>query len=61
MLSLGTLVPKGPCCVFYATRHQVYLDLVLRLISHTDKHTHTHTHTQTHTHTHTHTTQGPID
>ena len=24
MLSLSTLVPEGPCCVFYATRHQVY-------------------------------------
>ena len=24
MLILGTLVPKGPCCVLYAIRGQVY-------------------------------------
>ena len=24
MLSLGTLVPEGRSCVFYATRYQVY-------------------------------------
>ena len=27
MSSLGIIVPKGPCCVFYATRHQVYWSL----------------------------------
>ena len=27
ILSLGTLVPEGPWCVFYATRHQVYWGL----------------------------------
>ena len=24
LLSLGTVVPEGPCNVFYASRHQVY-------------------------------------
>ena len=24
MLSLGNFVPEEPCCIFYATRHQVY-------------------------------------
>ena len=24
LLNLGTLVPKGPCCVFYATMRQTY-------------------------------------
>ena len=24
LLNLGTLVPKGPCCVFYATMRQAY-------------------------------------
>ena len=24
MFSLGTIVPEGPCCVFYATKHRVY-------------------------------------
>ena len=28
MSSLGTLVPEGPCCVFYATRYQVYWNLI---------------------------------
>ena len=27
MSSLGTMVPEGPWCVFYATRHQVYWGL----------------------------------
>ena len=27
MSSLGTIVPEGPCFVFYATRHQVYRGL----------------------------------
>ena len=47
ILSLGTLVPEGPWCVFYATRHQVYWGLkhnVLfcwysNLISHTQTQT----------------------
>ena len=61
--SLGTLVPKGPWCVFYATRRQVYWGLthmfftgtLIWYYTHTHTHTHTtHTHT-THTHTHTHT------
>ena len=63
--SLGTLVPKGPWCVFYATRRQVYWGLTHMFFTGTliwyYTHTHTHTHTQhththnTHTHTHTHT------
>ena len=28
MSSLGTLVPEGPCCVFYAIRYQVYWNLM---------------------------------
>ena len=47
MLSLGTVVPEGPWCVFYSTRHQVYWGLTHNvtfcwypgLISHTLKHT----------------------
>ena len=46
MSSLGTLVPEGPWCVFYATRRQVYWGLTHNvvfywysdLISHTHKH-----------------------
>ena len=51
MQSLGTLLPEGPWCVFYAfyaTRHQAYWGLAHNvifywysdLISHTCKHTH---------------------
>ena len=50
MSSLGTLVPEGPCCVFYATRRQVRSDtscgflLVLWFnITHTRTHARTHT------------------
>ena len=47
MSSLGTLVPEGPWCVFYATRHEVYWGLTYNvafcwysyLISHTQTHT----------------------
>ena len=53
MPSLGTLVPGGPWCVFYARRRQVYWGLAhivvfywySDLISHTDKHSNTQ-HTQ---------------
>ena len=46
MSSHGTLVPKGPWCVLYATRHQVYRGLTHNvifcwysdLISHAHKH-----------------------
>ena len=55
MSSFGTLVPKGPWCVFYATRCQVYCSLtkcsflpVLWLDS-------------THTHKHIQYIQGPVD
>ena len=51
MSGLGTLVPEGPCCVFYTTKHQVYLGLTFvvfccysNLISHIHKHTHTNKH-----------------
>ena len=52
MSSLGTLVPEGPWCVFYATRCQVYWGLahnvVLLLILWFDiTHTNTHTYTKT--------------
>ena len=53
MSSLGTLVPEGPCCVFYATRRQVRSDtscgflLVLWFnITHTRTHARTHAHIQ---------------
>ena len=50
MLSLGTLVPEGPWCVFYVTRHQMYWGLTHNavfcwysdLISHIKGHTKTH-------------------
>ena len=52
MSNLGTLVPEGPCYVFYATRCQVYWGLwhmffcwYSDLISHTS---HINTYTQTH-------------
>ena len=57
MSGLGTLVPEGPWCVFYATRHQVYWGLTHNVIfywySHLISHKHTHTHTHTHTQIHT--------
>ena len=69
MSSLGTLVPEGPRCAFYATKQGVKVPEVwhilwfftgTQILYHT--HTHTHTHARTHTHTHTHThTQGPVD
>ena len=33
MSSLGTLVSGGPCCVFYATRCQVYWGLTYNVVS----------------------------
>ena len=54
MSHLGTFVPEGPCCVFYARRRQVYWGLThmafcwySNLIS--NAHTYTHTQTQRHT------------
>ena len=32
MLSLVTLVSEGPCCVFYARRHQVYCGLTYNVV-----------------------------
>ena len=32
MLSLGTILPYQPCCVFYATRHQVYWGLIHNMV-----------------------------
>ena len=32
MASLGTLVPEGPWCVFYALRHQVYWGLTHNVV-----------------------------
>ena len=31
-LSLGTIVPEGPCCVFYVIRRQVYWGLVHNVV-----------------------------
>ena len=53
MSSLGTIVLEGPWCVFYATRHQIYLGLTRNvvfywysdLISHDTHDTHMHAHT----------------
>ena len=47
MSSLGSLVPEGPGCVFYAIRHHVYLGL-----THTICHIYLIRHTQTQKHTH---------
>ena len=59
MLSLCTLVPERPSCVFYATRCPVYWglthDLAFCLYSDLIPHTHTHTHTHTHKDTQRHT------
>ena len=60
--SLGTFVPEGPYCVFYAIRlrgltHNVVFCWYSDLISHA----HTHAGRQAHTHTHTENTVGPID
>ena len=48
MSNIGTSVPEGPWCKFYATRHRVYWGLTHMifcwysdLISHTQTHTHT--------------------
>ena len=32
MSSHSTLVPEGPCCVFYATRFQVYWCLTINVV-----------------------------
>ena len=32
MPSRNTLVPEGPCCVFYATRFQVYWRLTINVV-----------------------------
>ena len=53
MSNLGTLVPEGPWCVFYATRHQIYWALTKDVVftdtliwyqtqTHANKHWHTH-------------------
>ena len=62
MSSLGTFVPEGPCCEFYARRPQIYWVLTHNVvscwysdsISHTHARTHTRTHTRAHTHAHAH-------
>ena len=47
MWSLGTLVPEGPWCVFYATRCQVYWGLTHNVVlyGHSDLISLTHKHT----------------
>ena len=50
MSSLGSLVPEGPWCVFYAIRHQAYWGLTHTIqVKYIWYHTHKHTNTQTHT------------
>ena len=56
MSSLSTLVPKGPCCVYYATRCQVYGGLTHNVVFFFDS-----TLVWYHTHTHTHHTLGPTE
>ena len=53
MSSLGTIVPEGPWCVFYATGHQIYVGLTCNVFFtgtliwyHMTNTTHTHAHTQ---------------
>ena len=55
MSSVGTLVPEGPWCVFYATRRQVYWGRTHNVIFYwySDLIWQTHIHTQY--------TQGPVD
>ena len=48
--NLGTSVPEGPWCVFYATRPQVFWGLIHVIFCwYSDLISHTQTHTQTHT------------
>ena len=71
MSSLGTLVPEGSRCAFYATKQGVKVPEVwhilwfftgTQILYQTHTHTHTHTHTRTHARTHARThTQGPVD
>ena len=49
MSSLGTLVPEGPWCVFYARRHQVYWGLKIMPFANTFIWYHTHGNTHTYT------------
>ena len=56
MSSLGSLVPDGPGCVFYAIRHHVYFGL-----THTIYVTFIWYDTHKHKNTHTHHTQRPVD
>ena len=61
MSSLGTLVPEGPRCAFYATKQGVKVPEVWHILWFFtgtqilyQTHTHTHTHARTHARTHTH-------
>ena len=49
MSSLGTLVPEGPSCVFYARCVKFIEIWLVRLFAGADLISHTHTHTHTHT------------
>ena len=55
MSSLGTLVPEGPWCVFYATRRQVYWGLTHNVVFYW------YSNLILQTHKHTQHTQGPVD
>ena len=67
MSSLGTLVPEGPWCLFYATLSRLlksdtkYGCLLVPWLSITHTHIHTHKHTHTQTRTTQRHTQGPVD
>ena len=58
MSSLGTLVPGGAWCVFYATKRRAYCGLTHSVVS-TGPLVWFHTHT--HTHANTQHTQEPVD
>ena len=57
MSSLGTLVPEGAWCVFYATRRQVYWGLTDNVVFYWYSYLISHTQTEKHTQH----TQGPVD
>ena len=57
MSSLGTLVPEGAWCVFYATRRQVYWGLTHNVVFYWYSYLISHTQTEKHTQH----TQGPVD
>ena len=63
MSSLGTAVPEGPWCVFFATRHQVYwgMNSFVRIVTSCVFYLYSDLISHTQTHKHTQHTQGPVD